>query len=167
MTLHSRCPGAQITGIDINSRAIAACRRKAARELTDPGIRFVCKGSTSDEADASYDAIFCLGVLRHAELLARLPARCDPILYFEQVERTANDLARCVKPGGFLVIWNHHFRFSDMKAYQEFDVALCSNEAGWEYEPLTAHCTCAPLVAFVHAEGSVSTREKVQQTSRP
>jgi hypothetical protein len=46
------------------------------------------------------------------------------LIRFADVERTVEDLARCLKPGGFLAIAYSNFRFADMAPAASFDVAM-------------------------------------------
>ena len=135
-SLRARIPSAEIVGLDINPRALAACEQRLASGPPDQGIRFACKGSAAGEPDASFDAIFCMAVLRHGELQASRPQQCDALLAFATAERTVSELARCLKPGGLLAIWNCHFRFVDMAAAAQFDVAYSSAEGAWANQPL-------------------------------
>lgn len=151
-SLRAQFPDAEIVGLDINPLAIAACERQRALRPPDPGIRFACTGSSQGEADASFGAIFCMAVLRHGELQASRPASCADILAFAQVERTVSDLARCLKPGGFLVIWNCHFRFADMAASAQFEVVHSSAEGAWANQPLYGSDNqLAPPTAYCEA----------------
>jgi SAM-dependent methyltransferase len=135
-SLRSYLPNAHITGLDINSRAIAVAERQLACRPHDPDIRLVCAGSMANEDDASYDAIFAMAVLRNGELEVSRPPRCDQVIDFAQVERTVSDLARCLKPGGLLVIWYCQFRFADMAVSSQFDVVMSSDRGGWANWPL-------------------------------
>ncbi len=141
-SLRDVMPAAEILGIDINPLAIAACEARMAGLSPDPRIRIACQGSTAGIAAASFDAIFCMAVLRHGELQALRPERCDGVLPFAQAERTATDLARCLKPGGYLVIWNCHFRFADMAPAADFEVVLLSKEGRYANQPLYRSDIC-------------------------
>jgi SAM-dependent methyltransferase len=141
-TLREYFPAAQLTGIDINPNSIAICERSGKAAGGDPATRFVCAGSCTAEPDFQYDAIFCMAVLRHGALQAEMPERCDAHLGFAQVDALVTDLARCLKPGGFLTIWNSHFRFSDMTAAAEFDVAWTSVATGGGNFPLYGPDNC-------------------------
>ncbi|NDB69413.1 MAG: class I SAM-dependent methyltransferase, partial [Methylocystaceae bacterium] len=141
-SLRARLPSAEIIGLDINPRAIAACEKHLAAAPRDLGIRFICKGSAEGEEEASYDAIFCMAVLRHGDLQASRPARCDAVLEFALAERTVTELARCLKPGGLLAIWNCHFRFADMAVAAQFEVAYSSAEGAWANQPLYGRDNC-------------------------
>ncbi|MEW5769960.1 MAG: hypothetical protein AB1831_06280 [Pseudomonadota bacterium] len=47
------------------------------------------------------------------------------MIRFADFERQVTALARCLKPGGYLVIRHSNFRFSDTATSAEFDIALC------------------------------------------
>ena len=122
-SLRDYFPRAAITGIDINPYSIGLCLERLA-SLPDRGMTFVCAGSPAAEPAARYDAIFCLSVLRHGDLVAAMPERCDPVLCFQKFEALVADLARCLKPGGYLVLWTCHFRFGDSIVARAFDPVL-------------------------------------------
>jgi len=120
-TLRAYFPAATIKGLDINPFNIATCKRRLER-TPDPKITFEVAGSASAEADASYDAIFCLAVLRRSGLRHR--KTCLPELRFEDFERCLEELARALRPGGLLVLKHCSFRFADSAVASGFDVVL-------------------------------------------
>jgi 2-polyprenyl-3-methyl-5-hydroxy-6-metoxy-1,4-benzoquinol methylase len=120
-SLHGYVPNANIKGLDINSVSIKICQKRLARKPL-PNLQFVCANSPAGEPSDAYDAIFCMAVLRHGALQADRPDRCDAHIRFADVAALVEDLARCLKPGGFLVVENSQFRFSDMPAASNFDV---------------------------------------------
>ena len=119
-TLRRYFPAAFITGIDIDPGNIAACRRR--RDAADTAMSFAAAASTAGEPAASYDAIFCMAVLRHGGLADA--ERSDPLLRFEDFERTVGDFARCLKPGGLLALRHCNFRFADAEAARGFEAVL-------------------------------------------
>lgn len=127
LTLRSYFPSAEIVGIDINPRNIAACRRRL-RQAGDPQIRFELAGSPEREADAFFDAIFCMAVLRRGELGSTNAARCDHLIRFANFDRAVADLNRCLKPGGLLVIMHSNFRFVDTTTAAEYDAVWALNQ---------------------------------------
>lgn len=135
-TLRRYFPRAELVGIDINPRAIARCKRRLEHAGGDAAIRFCCAGSTTGEPDDHFDAIFCLSVLRHGDLEATRPERCDAILPFADVERTVVELSRCLKPGGFCVIWHCHFRLSDMSVSWQYETVMTDGLGKWANSPL-------------------------------
>ncbi len=119
-TLRTYFPHAQIKGVDINPASIKVAARRLAR-APDPRLAFAVADSTAPEAAASTDAIFCMAVLRHGGLTDA--ARCDPLLDFADFARITADFARCLRPGGLLVLRHSNFRFADAPAYAGFEVA--------------------------------------------
>jgi len=107
-----------IKGIDIDAANIAICDRCS----HDAAMSFAVASSTAAEAAASYDAIFCMAVLRHGDL--KDAQRSDPLLRFADFERTVADFARCLRPGGYLALRHTNFRFPDSDTARGFDMAL-------------------------------------------
>ena len=134
-SLRRRFPHAHIKGVDINREAIGLARKRAKREA-DANVEFAVRDSTAGEATASYDAIFCMAVLRHAALTATKATRCDHLIRFEDFARQVADFARCLKPGGFLVMRHSNFRFSDAPAAADFVTALAVNIAPGSETPI-------------------------------
>jgi SAM-dependent methyltransferase len=117
-TLRRYFPTAGIKGIDIDPANIAICEKRP----RDAAMSFAVASSTAAEPAASYDAIFCMAVLRHGDL--KTAQRSDPLLRFEDFERTLADFTRCLKPGGFLALRHTNFRFPDSDTAAGFDTAL-------------------------------------------
>ncbi len=63
-----------------------------------------------------------MAVLRHGDL--KMALRSDPLLRFEDFERAVADLARCLKPGGYLALRHANFRFADSDTARVFDQVL-------------------------------------------
>jgi SAM-dependent methyltransferase len=105
-------PGADLIGIDINPRAIAAARAKLA-ETPDRMIRYECAADLSGEAAGSFDAVLALAVFRHGELERDQPDSCAATLAFSRFEDGVAMLDRVLRPGGILAIWNAHYRMRD------------------------------------------------------
>lgn len=122
-TLRDYFPNAQIKGVDINRPAIAEARRRLA-ERGDAGIGFEVASSLTGEADASYDAIFCMAVLRDGRLNRPGVTRCDPLLRFEDFAGVIAEFARCLKPGGLLSVRYSNFRLCDAPAGAAFETVL-------------------------------------------
>jgi SAM-dependent methyltransferase len=114
---------ATIRGLDINPRAIKKARLSTPAVWADR-ISFAVASSTEAEPSAAYDAVFAMAVFRHCDLHDRLPPRCDHLIRFADFAQVIEDLARCVKPGGLLVLRNTHFRFSDTATSQLFQPVL-------------------------------------------
>lgn len=125
-TLRRYFPEAELTGIDINPHAIDVAKRNLAKRGQEEavGMTFRCAGSLADEPEGHYDAILAMAVLRHGELHRLRPPTCTAFLRFDKVERAVEDLARCLKPGGLLLVSNTQFRVIDMACAARFEVAL-------------------------------------------
>jgi SAM-dependent methyltransferase len=87
-------------------------------------MTFAAAATTENEDAESYDAIFCLAVLCHGDLTTTGAQRCDPLLRFDNFERVVADFARCLKPGGLLLLQTTNFRFCDTVAARDFDAVL-------------------------------------------
>ncbi|MDQ1090749.1 SAM-dependent methyltransferase [Xanthomonas sacchari] len=122
-SLRTYFPQAAITGLDIHPGHIATCRQRQ-RTHSDPGLSFRVAGNTADEADAAYDAIFCLAVLRRGDLARHRGERCEQLIRFEDVEAQLLDFARCLRPSGLLVLRHANFRLRDTQAARWFDPVL-------------------------------------------
>lgn len=128
-TLRRYFPRAMIEGIDINPYRIAASRRQLHRRGGDSQLSFSVAASTRHLPSESYDAIFCLAVLRRGELRNGPAPRCDHVLRFDDFERAVADFARCLKLGGYLAITFSNFRFSDTTIATAFEVAMQAGPA--------------------------------------
>jgi SAM-dependent methyltransferase len=114
---------ANIKGIDINSRNIARCRSRT--EVGNTGsMEFAVANSTRAEHEEYYDVILCLGVLCHSDLTIWRRERSDPLMRFADFERTVADFARCLKPGGLLLLFSVNFRFCDTPVADYFETIL-------------------------------------------
>ncbi len=122
-TLRRYFPRAAIKGIDINPVNVAAAGKRLAA-APDAGLSFVRAGSTAGEQDASYDAIFCLAVLRHGSLKRPGITRCDHLIRFEDFAAAVADFHRCLKPGGLLAIRFSNFRLRDAPVSTQFETLL-------------------------------------------
>jgi SAM-dependent methyltransferase len=122
-SLRNYFPTADIKGIDIDPRNIRSCQVRARAENAQ-GITFITAATTQGEPEASFDAIFCLAVLCLADLTTSGAQRCDPLLHFDDFERMVADFARCLKPGGLLLLHTTNFRFCDTATAQDFDTVF-------------------------------------------
>jgi SAM-dependent methyltransferase len=121
LSLHQYLPDASIKGVDINPRNIDIARERSSAIRS---VDVACAGTLESEHDASYDAIFCLATLCDGRLTARACERSSPLFCFDKFESAVNDLARCIKPGGFLFLLTTNFRFCDTRASRDFELAL-------------------------------------------
>ncbi len=122
-SLRDYLTSATITGLDISRGNIADCRRRLGVS-PDPRIRFEVAGATDRLATDHFDAILCMAVLRHADLSYSQAPCCDHRVTFAAFDRTVVDFARCLKPGGLLVIEHSNFRFSDTSVAGAFECVL-------------------------------------------
>ena len=125
-TLRKYFPRATIKGIDIDPRNIA---RAVARPDLMAGTTFEVAATTEREPSDCYHAIFCLAVLCHGDLTTSGAQRCDPLLRFDHFERMVADFARCLKPGGLLLLHTTNFRFSDTTTSRDFEAVLDADPA--------------------------------------
>jgi SAM-dependent methyltransferase len=122
-SLRNYFPTAALKGIDVNPRNIARCLARA-RATNAINTTFATAATTEGEPTSSYDAIFCLAVLLNGDLTTSEAERCDPVLHFDRFDWMVGDFARCLKPGGLLVLHTTNFRFCDTAVAQDFAVVL-------------------------------------------
>jgi 2-polyprenyl-3-methyl-5-hydroxy-6-metoxy-1,4-benzoquinol methylase len=116
-------PQAAIKGIDVNAANIEVARARLARD-PDAMLLFEYVDSTTAEAAAVYDAIFCMAVLRHGDLGLPGVTRCDHLVSFADFATMVADFSRCLKPGGLLVIRHSNFRLCDTPTSAAFATVL-------------------------------------------
>jgi SAM-dependent methyltransferase len=122
---------ATIRGIDINPGNIRICKRRL-RKLNDERIQFYIAGTLAAESTASFDAIFCMAVLRHSRLGRPGVIRSNHVFPFEAFSRTIESFRRCLKPGGLLVMRHNNFRLCDSAAGADFETILSIDDSGSE-----------------------------------
>jgi SAM-dependent methyltransferase len=127
-SLRKYFPNAALKGIDVNPRNIAQCLARVRAEKTS-NMSFANVASTTGEPAGSYDAIFCLAVLVSGDLSTSGAQRSDPVFHFEQFDQQVADFARCLKPGGLLVLHTTNFRFCDTSVAGDFAVVLEADPA--------------------------------------
>jgi len=124
-SLRTYFPRAYIKGIDINRANIATCQHRHRSRGADPALEFECRATAVHEPRGSYDAVFCMAVFVRWRLKTNPDiATCAPHLHFADFERTAAELAACVRPGGYLVMRHTVFRFTDTSAAGNFQPVL-------------------------------------------
>jgi 2-polyprenyl-3-methyl-5-hydroxy-6-metoxy-1,4-benzoquinol methylase len=119
-------PRAAIKGIDINPGNIVVARQRLQRNKDDL-LSFAIADSTAAEPASTYDAIFCMAVLRHGSLGRRGVTRCDHLIRFEDFAAAIADFRRCLKPGGLLVIRHSNFRLCDTPVSTDFETIMRLN----------------------------------------
>jgi len=135
-TLRRYFPLSNIKGIDINPRSVRSAQRRL-KEVQDPKIVFDVATSTSREPSDRYNAVFCMAVFRHGGLgESGVDNRCDHLIRFEDFEKTVDDIARCIAPGGLLPIGHSNFRFGDTRVSKAFDVVFQASGAADKQTPI-------------------------------
>ena len=125
--LRMRMPQARIIGIDLNRLMIARAR------AADPGHAQDYRCDGAPQPGERFDAVLALAVFRHGELEAQRPEYCTAILPFARFEHGLALLDTHLVPGGWLALYNQHFRLGD--------TALAAS-----YSPDPLRVTChAPL----------------------
>lgn len=125
-TLRRYLPNADIRGIDVDAASIATARKRLAARGGDSRLAFEVAGSTAGEADAGYEAIFCMAVLRDDRVSAPGTTHCDPHIMFADFARTIADFARCLRPGGYLIVRHSNFRLCDTPGAPLFRAVLAN-----------------------------------------
>lgn len=116
---------ATIKGIDINRANIATCRARLRAAGGDPALGFEENSTAAAEPADTYDAVFCMAVFVRWQLKEdRAVSVCAPHLRFADFARTVAELARCVRPGGLLILRHSMFRFSDTATARDFTPVL-------------------------------------------
>lgn len=128
-------PSALIDAVEINPRSLAIARTKVqAASLSQINLIHDAEPPSGHR----YDAIFCLSVLRHGELDAKVPQSCSGILPFSRFAATIGALDRVLKPGGWLFVWGSNFRFEQTSLasnYEPVAVAGAKTHVGAVYGP--------------------------------
>ncbi|WP_353204777.1 class I SAM-dependent methyltransferase [Sphingomonas sp.] len=117
--LRQHLPEADITGIDISPERIAICRATLPQAMAGR-TRFEVGDSVCDEPDAHYDAVLAKAVFRHWRL-NKPTVRNNTLLAFDRFEREVTEMARIVRPGGFLLLRHSNFRFCDTAVFAGFE----------------------------------------------
>lgn len=105
-------PRARIIGLDPNPQMLREARAHLALN-PDRGISYIEANSTDALGDMQFDAILAMAVFRHGRLETEAPDRCDDVLPFVQFDKEVTAMHRHLRPGGWLSVWNGHFRFRD------------------------------------------------------
>lgn len=127
-SLRRHIPRAIITGMDINPRSVAEARRADPNPLS----RYVV--AEKPDPDERYDAILGMAVFRNGLLEAGRPDNCASILSFARFSEGIARLDECLEQGGWLALYNGHFRFSDTRTAQSY---ACDSFRMTDHPPLT------------------------------
>ncbi|MES2989406.1 MAG: class I SAM-dependent methyltransferase [Pseudomonadota bacterium] len=112
-------PHATIVGLDPNRLMIRQARAHLALN-PDPHIRYVEANTPEVLGDMQFDAILAMAVFRHGDLERFQPVTCAQVLPFSRFAESVALLDKRLKPGGWLSIWNAHFRFEDTATAANF-----------------------------------------------
>jgi SAM-dependent methyltransferase len=134
-SLRRRFPDATVRGLDINPGNIRVCQRRL-REHADPLVSFDRARSVEREPSSSYDAIFCMAVLRDSRLAEREVDDCSPFIRFEDFARLAAAFRRCLKHGGLLALAHSNFRLCDAPIGAAFETAFSREPPGEGATPI-------------------------------
>lgn len=118
-SLRRHLPEADIKGLDISAERIAICRATLPQAMAGR-TRFEVGDSVRNEPDAQYHAVLAMAVFRHGHLNDR-SLRSNTLLAFDRFEREVTEMARIVRPGGFLVLRHANFRFCDTAVFSDFE----------------------------------------------
>lgn len=105
--LRARIPTAQITGIDLNPRSLAIARKKDGNPLS------LYRLAGAPLPGDCFDAVLAMAVFRHGELEAEQPEDCTAVMPFVRFSEGTALLDACLERGGWLALYNSHFRFTD------------------------------------------------------
>lgn len=105
--LRTRLPNARVTGIDLNPRSLAIARRNDRHPLSD------YREASAPLPDDRFDAVLAMAVFRHGVLEAERPEDCSAVLPFARFAEGVAMLDASLEPGGWLALYNSHFRFVD------------------------------------------------------
>lgn len=107
--LRRRLPHARIIGVDLNRAMIAAAR------AADPDHSADYREGSAPPPGEQFDAVLALAVLRHGVLEAEQPEDCSTVLSFVRFEQALAALDGALAAGGWLALWNAHFRLADSR----------------------------------------------------
>lgn len=113
-------PKAEIVGLDPNPAMIRTARAHLALN-PDPGISYVEAAGLDALGDTKFDAILAMAVFRHGRLESEKPDSCAEVLPFSLFAQAVAALDQRLMTGGWLTIWNAHFRFSDTPTAKRYE----------------------------------------------
>lgn len=113
-------PNARIVGIDPNPAMIRIARAHLALH-PDPAISYIEGARAALVGDMQFDAILAMAVFRHGDLETNTPDSCADVLPFSRFAETVAELDKHLAPGGWMTIWNSHFRFCDTPTAMRYE----------------------------------------------
>jgi SAM-dependent methyltransferase len=116
--LARRLPTARITGADVSSYALKKARQRYAQQTN---ISFVNTAKNRLNAIGPFDAIFAMSVLCRYPETESVP-NCSEIYPFERFEEACSSLDALLRPGGYLVLYNTNYRFTDTVTATGYEV---------------------------------------------
>jgi hypothetical protein len=146
--LAERLPTARIVGADVSSHVLKRARRRYAQRTN---ISFVNAAKGRLDQIGPFDAIFAMSVLCRQPETESLP-NCSEIYPFERFEEACSGLDALLRPGGYLVLYNTNYRFTDTAAaigYEVIDfddvresgtVPKFDIDGSRSYDQIYAHC---------------------------
>lgn len=114
--LRSRLPQAWITGVDANRMNIALARK------ADRHPRSLYIHATVIAPEPQFDAVLAMAVFRRGTLEREQPNSCEAELPFTRFEEGVAMWDACLKPRGWLAIWNAQFRFADTQLASHYSI---------------------------------------------
>jgi SAM-dependent methyltransferase len=126
--LAERLPTARIVGADVSGYALKRARR---RYVQQTNISFVKAAERRLNEMGPFDAVFAMSVLcRNAETWS-VP-NCSEVYPFERFEEACSSLDALLRPGGYLVLYNTNYRFTDTRTATSYEVVDfdCVRESG-------------------------------------
>ena len=116
--LAERLPTARIVGADVSSYVLKRARRRYAQQTN---ISFVNAAKSCLDEIGPFDAIFAMSVFCRQPDTDSL-ANCSEIYPFERFEEACSSLDALLRPGGYLVLYNTNYRFTDTVTATGYEV---------------------------------------------
>ena len=116
--LAERLPTARIVGADVSSYVLKRARRRYAQQTN---ISFVNAAKSCLDEIGPFDAIFAMSVFCRQPDTDSL-ANCSELYPFERFEEACSSLDALLRPGGYLVLYNTNYRFTDTVTATGYEV---------------------------------------------